>query len=235
MTAWSVRVGAEESFLVGVEEAPRSEALSRVEGTALAEAEAEGSPLFEGSYWNYEAGGCDYSLRQQQSEKPKTGCEHESSPRRNGQSSSGNAQPKSGPSDSEVRAGLSDFAVNRDVPYKLFSPLQPVPSSPDRLCAVTADSWNRPADSVAMAGSFGLCELDSSKQLMAVNSIEGIPAVKRRVDYGEALQTGCSREERPDRRRKSSLAKTTSLPPETRRPRVQFTNAECGFASSEST
>jgi hypothetical protein len=90
-----------------------------------------------------------------------------------------------------------------------------------------------------MAGSFGLCELDSSLKLMAVNSMEGIPAVKRQVDYGEALQTGCSREERPDRRRKSSLAKTTSLPcgqsPEMRRPRVQFTNAECGFASTKST
>ncbi len=233
MAAWSLRVGAEESSPVGVEEVPRGEALSRVEGTALAEAEAEGNPLFEGNYWNDGAGGCTstYSHRQQQSEQPKTGGEHESSPPRNGQSCRGNAQPKSGPSDSEARAWFSDFAVNRDVPYKLFSPLQPVPSSPDQLCAETADSWNRPAD----ARSFGLCELDSSKQLMAVSSMEGRPAVELRVDYREALQAGCSREQRPDRLRKSSLAKTTSLPPEPRRPRVQFTNTECGFASTKST
>jgi hypothetical protein len=230
MTAWSLGVGAEESSHAGLEEVPRSEALSRVEETALAAAEAKGCTHFEGSYWNYGAGGCmsTYSLRLQQSEQPNAGGEHECSPPRNGQSGSGNAQPKRGPSD---RAGLSDFAANKDAPYKLFSPLQPVPSSPDQLCAETANSWNMPAD----AGIPSLCELDSSKQLMAVNSIEGIPAVKRLVDYGEVLQTGCSREERPDRRRKSSLAKTTSLPPETRRPRVQFTNTECGFASTKST
>jgi hypothetical protein len=231
MTAWSLRVGAEESSHAGVEEVPCSEALSRVEGTALAKAEAKGSPLFEGSYWNDGAGGFTYSHRQQQSEQSKAG-EHEGFFPRNGQNCSGNAQPKSGPSD---RAGFSDFVANRDVPYKLFSPLRPVPSSPDQLCAETADNWNRPADSVTMAGSFGLCELDSSLKLMAVNSMEGIPAVKRRVDYGEVLQRGCSREERPDRRRKSSLAKTTSLPPETRRPRVQFNNTEGGFASTKST
>jgi hypothetical protein len=234
MAAWCFRVGDEESSPAGVEEVPRGEGLSRVEGKALAKAEAKGSPLFEGSYWNDEAGGYAYSLRQQQSEQPNAG-EHDSSPPMNGQSASGNAQSISGPSDREARAVLSDFAANRDVPYKLFSPLQPVPSRPDQLWAETADSWIRPADSVSMAGSSGLCELDSSLKLMAVNSMEGIPAVKRRVDYGEALQRGCSREERPDRRRKSSLAKTTSLPPETRRPRVQFTHAEGGFASTKST
>jgi hypothetical protein len=226
IAAWSVRAG--------VEEVPHSEALSRVEETGLPEAEVEGSPLFEGSYWNYGAGGCTstFSHRQQQSEQPKTGGEHESSPPRNGQSSSGKAQPKSAPSDSEARAGFSDLAANRDVPYKLPFPLRPVNSSrSDQLFAEAANSWNRPAD----AGSSGLCELDRSKQLMAVSSMEGRPAVELRVDYGEVLQTGCSREERPDRRRKSSLAKTTSLPPETRRSRVQFTNAECGFASTKST